>query len=64
MRMRNAYKDLHRNPEIKRPLVRPISTWKDTIKTDFEEIISGCLDWLCLAEDTEPRWACVNTVVK
>jgi hypothetical protein len=65
VRMRNAYKELHkRKPEIKRPLVTPMCTWKDDIKTRFEEIFWGISDWLCLAEDTEPRWAYVNTVVK
>jgi hypothetical protein len=35
VRMRNAYKDLDREPERKRPLGRPMYRWKDTISIDF-----------------------------
>jgi hypothetical protein len=53
--MRNAYENLDRQPERKSPLGRHMCRWKDTtIKTDFEKIILEGLDWVCLAQDTEP----------
>jgi hypothetical protein len=32
------------NSEVKRPLERPDSTWKDTIKMDFKELECEVLD--------------------
>jgi hypothetical protein len=52
--MRNACRDLDRKPERKRPLGRPMYRWKDTVKTDFKEVIWEGLDWVCLAQGTEP----------
>jgi hypothetical protein len=53
-RIRKAYRSFDRKPERTIPLVRFICRWKDTIKTEFEEILWQGLDWVCLAEDTEP----------
>jgi hypothetical protein len=36
VRMRNAYKNLGRKTERKKPLGRPMCRWKDSIKTDFK----------------------------
>jgi hypothetical protein len=36
--LRNVYKDLVRNPEGKRLLVRPRHRWKGNIKMDLKEI--------------------------
>jgi hypothetical protein len=38
---RGAYGVLVGKPERKRPLVRPMHTWKDDIKMDIQEI--GCV---------------------
>jgi hypothetical protein len=53
MRMRNAYKDMDRKPERKRPLGRPVCRRKDAVKMDFKEIVWEDLDWVCVAKDTE-----------
>jgi hypothetical protein len=50
--MINVYKDLDRKTDKETPLGRAIRRWKDTIKTDFEEIIWEGLDWVCLTLDT------------
>jgi hypothetical protein len=54
VRMRSTYKDLDRTSERGGQFERPVCRWKATIKTDFIEIIWECLDWVCLAQDTEP----------
>jgi hypothetical protein len=54
MIMRNAHKGLDRKCERKRWLDRQMCRWKDWIKMDFVGIILEGLDWVCLAEDTEP----------
>jgi hypothetical protein len=46
MGMKNAYKDLDRKPERKRPL--------GELCADFKEIIWEGLNWVCLAQDVEP----------
>jgi hypothetical protein len=38
-------------PEGKRPLGRPGRRWEDNIKTDFQEVGCGGMDWIELAED-------------
>jgi hypothetical protein len=52
--MKITYTDLGRTSERRRQLERPVCRCKDTIKTDFIEIIREGLDWACLTEDTEP----------
>jgi hypothetical protein len=37
------------NPEGKRPLGRPRRRWEDNIKTDFQEVGFGVMDWIELA---------------
>jgi hypothetical protein len=54
MRMRNAYKDLDRKPERNGPFWRPMCRLKETIRTDCNEITSEGLDFVSLAQDTEP----------
>jgi hypothetical protein len=51
--MRNIYKDLDRTSERGGQLGRPVCKWKDTIKTDFKEIVWEGLNWVCLAKDTD-----------
>jgi hypothetical protein len=33
---------------------RPVCRWKDTVNTDFEEVIWEGLDLDCLAKDIQP----------
>jgi hypothetical protein len=40
-----------------------VCRWKDTVKADFIEIIWEGLNWVCLAQNTEPWWSCVNTLM-
>jgi hypothetical protein len=47
--MRIIYKDLDRTSEREGQLGRPVCRWKDTIKTDYKEIIWWGLDLVCLA---------------
>ena len=50
-------------PEGKRPLGRPRHRWEDNIKMDLQEVGSGVIDWIGLAQG-EDRWqALVNAVM-
>jgi hypothetical protein len=50
-------------PEGKRPMERPRCRWEDNIKTDFQEVGCGGMDWIGLAQD-RGRWrALVNAVM-
>jgi hypothetical protein len=61
--MRNSYKILVGNPEVKRPLGRDRRRWEDNIKMDLLEIGLEGVDWMHLAQDRD-RWrAFVNMVV-
>jgi hypothetical protein len=50
-------------PERKRPLGRPRHKWEDNIKMDLQEVGSGGMDWIKLAQDRERCWALVNAVM-
>jgi hypothetical protein len=50
-------------PEGKRLLGRPRRRWVDNIKVDFSEIVWGCVDWNCLAQDRDKWRALVNAVM-
>jgi hypothetical protein len=51
---------LEGKPEGKRPLRRQRHTWEDNIKLNLQEVGSGVMDWIALAQDTD-RWrALVN----
>jgi hypothetical protein len=61
---RGVYKVLVGNPEGKRPLGRPRCRWKNNIKADLQEVDSGDVGWILLAQDRD-RWrALVNEVTK
>jgi hypothetical protein len=45
MAVRNAYKDLDREPERKSPLRRHLCSREDTTITDFEDIILTGFIW-------------------
>jgi hypothetical protein len=49
--------------ERKKPLGRPRRRWEDNIKMDLQEVRSGFMDWMELAQD-RGRWrALVSTVM-
>jgi len=52
-------------PEGKRSLVRPRRRWEDNIKMDFQEVCSGGMYWIKLAQemDRDRRRALVNAVM-
>jgi len=60
---RGLYRVLVGKPEGKRPLGRPRLRWKDNIKMDLQEVGSGGMDWIELAQDRDRRWALVNAVM-
>jgi len=52
---RGVYRDLLEKPEGRRPLGRPRRRWVDNIRTDLQEVGSGYMDWIELAQDRD-RW--------
>jgi hypothetical protein len=52
---RGVYRVLVGKPEGRRPLGRPRRRWVDNIKTDFQEVECGYMDWIGLAQDRD-RW--------
>jgi hypothetical protein len=59
---RKLYKVLVRNPEGKRPLVRPRRRWNDGIRMDLRETDLRGVDWIRLAQDRD-RWRAVVSAV-
>ena len=61
--VRGLYRILVWKPEGKRPLGRPWRRWEENIKMDLQEVGSGNVDWIELAQDRD-RWrALVNAVM-
>jgi len=59
----DIYRILVGKPEGKRPLGRPRHRWEDNIKMDLQEVGSGGMDCIKLAQDRN-RWrALVNVVM-
>ena len=52
---RGVYRVLVGKPEGRRPLGRPRRRWVDNIRTDLQEVGSGYMDWIGLAQDRD-RW--------
>jgi len=50
-------------PEGKRPLGRPMHSWEDIIKMDFQKVRCGGMDWIDLAQDRDRWQALVNDVM-
>jgi len=49
------YRVLVGKPEGRRPLGRRRRRWKDNIKMDLQEVGSGGMEWIELAQDGD-RW--------
>jgi hypothetical protein len=60
---RNVYRVLVGKPEGKRPLGRPRRRWEDGMKMDLDEIGSGGVEWIHLAQDRDHWLAVVNAVM-
>jgi hypothetical protein len=60
---RGVYRVLVGKPEGKRPLRRPRRRWEDNIRRDLQEVGSGGMDWLGLAQDRDRGRAVVNAVM-
>jgi hypothetical protein len=60
---RGMYRVLVGKPGGKRPLGRPTCRWEDNIKMDLQELGSGDINWIELAQDRHRWWAIVNTVM-
>ena len=60
---RGVYRVLVWKPGGKRPLGRPRRRWEDNIKINLQEVGSGGMNWIDLAQERD-RWrALVNAVV-
>ena len=51
--MRGVYKVVVGKPEEKRPIGRPRRRWNDNIKMDLQEVGSGGMDKIELAQDRD-----------
>jgi len=60
---RGMYKVLVEKPEGKRTLGKPRCRWKDSIKTDIQEVELGGMDWVALAQDRDSWWSFVNAAL-
>ena len=60
---RAVYRGLVGKPEGKKPFGRPRHRWEDNIKMDLQEVGSGGMDWIELAQDTNRWQARVNEVM-
>jgi hypothetical protein len=45
-----VYRVMVGKPEERRPLGRPRSRWEDNIRINLQEVGSGCVDWIELAQ--------------
>jgi len=59
---RGVYRFFVVKPEGKRPLGRPRRRWVDNIRTDLQDVGSGYMDWIGLAQDRD-RWRTHVSVV-
>jgi hypothetical protein len=60
---RDVYSVLVGKPEKKRLLGRHRRRWKDNIKMDLQEVESGGMDWIDVAQDSDRWLALVNAVM-
>jgi len=59
---RGMYRVLVGKSEGKRPLGRPRRRWVDNIGMDIQEVGSGYVDWIGLAQDRD-RWRTLVSAV-
>ena len=59
---RGEYRALLGKPEGNRLLGRHSRRWEDNIKMDLQEVGSGGMDWIELAQDRD-RWRAIVNVV-
>jgi len=59
---RGVYRVLVGKTEGKRPLGMPMRRWEDNIKMDLQEVGSGCMDRIVLAQDRD-RWRALVSAV-
>jgi hypothetical protein len=57
-----VYRVLVGKPEGNRPLGRPRRRWEDNIRMDLQEVRSGYVDWIGLAQDRD-RWRALMSAV-
>jgi hypothetical protein len=62
--MRNAYKNLAKNPEENKPIWRKRSRWENNFKMDLKEIMCEDVDLIHLVQDTDQWLNLANTVMK
>jgi hypothetical protein len=60
--MRNAYKILFGDPEVKRPLGRSKHGGENKVKISFKETASEDVDWLYLIKYRGKWWVLVSKV--
>jgi hypothetical protein len=61
--IRNACSILIGNPEMNRPLGRPVCRWEGNIKMDIREAGWEVVDWMQLVLDRDQWRTVVNTVM-
>ena len=60
---RGVYRVLVGKPEGRRPLGRPRRRWVDNIRTDFQDVGCGYMDWIGLAHDRDGWRTLVSAVM-
>jgi hypothetical protein len=60
---RGVWRVLVGKPAGKRLLGRPRRRWKDNVKMNLQEVGSGVVDWIELAQDRDGWRALVKTVM-
>jgi len=60
---RGVYRVLLWKPEGKRQLGRSRRRWQDNIKMDLQDVGSGGMEWIELAQDRDTWRALVNAVI-
>ena len=60
---RGPYRVLVGKPEGKRPMGRPRRRWVDNIRMDLQEVGSGYVDWIGLAQDRDGWRRLVSAVM-
>jgi hypothetical protein len=60
---RGVYRVLVGKPEGKGPLRKYRYRWEDNIKMDLQDVESGSMGWIRLAQDRDRWWVLVNVVL-